>query len=63
VWLGQTDDGNVKELLVPYPADQTRMWEISPRVNSPKNDDSTLWELLHAEPKQTRTDEFELLRE
>jgi len=40
-----------------------RMWEISPRVNSPKNDDSTLWEPLHAEPKQTRTDEFELLRE
>ena len=33
-WLGETDDGNLKELLVPYPADQTRMWEISPRVNS-----------------------------
>jgi hypothetical protein len=26
-------------LLLPYPADQMRMWEISPRVNSPKNDD------------------------
>jgi hypothetical protein len=24
------------------------MWEISPRVNSPKNDDPTLWELIHA---------------
>ena len=27
-------DGNLKELLVPYPANQIRMWEISPRVNS-----------------------------
>jgi putative SOS response-associated peptidase YedK len=25
---------NVKELLIPYPADQMRMWKISPRVNS-----------------------------
>src|SRR5262249_23023704 len=33
-WLGEADDGNLKELLVPYPADQMRMWEISPRVNS-----------------------------
>src|SRR6516164_5848317 len=30
----ETEDGNLKELLVPYPADQMRMWEISPRVNS-----------------------------
>ena len=42
VWLGETDDGNLKELLLPYPADQMRMWEISPRVNSPKNDDPSL---------------------
>jgi len=33
-WLGETEDGNLKELLVPYPANQMRMWEISPRVNS-----------------------------
>jgi hypothetical protein len=39
------------------------MWEISPRVNSPKKDDSSLWEPVHAEPKQTRTDALELLRE
>ena len=32
-WLGETDDGNLKALLLPYPADQMRMWEISPRVN------------------------------
>jgi putative SOS response-associated peptidase YedK len=43
-WLGETEDGNLKNLLVPYPADQMRMWEISPRVNSPKNDDPSLWE-------------------
>jgi hypothetical protein len=62
-WLGETDDGNLKALLLPYPADQMRMWEISPRVNSQKNDDSSLWEPLHAQPTQTTTDAFELLRE
>ena len=58
VWLGETDDGNLKELLVPYPADQMRMWEISPRVNSPKNDDPSLWEPLHAQPTQRTTVDF-----
>jgi len=53
----------LKELLVPYPADQMRMWEISPRVNSPKNDDPSLWEPVHAEPTQTTSDALELLRE
>jgi hypothetical protein len=33
---GETDDENLKALLAPYPADQMRMWEISPRGNSPK---------------------------
>jgi putative SOS response-associated peptidase YedK len=28
-WLGETDDGNLKELLVPYPSDQMRMWKSS----------------------------------
>jgi hypothetical protein len=37
------------------------LWEISPRVNSPKNEDPALWEPLHAEP--TQTDALELLRE
>jgi hypothetical protein len=37
-----------------------RMWEISPRVNSPKNDDPSLWKPLH---RQTTTDALELLRE
>jgi putative SOS response-associated peptidase YedK len=62
-WLGETDDGNLKALLVPFPADQMRMWEISPRVNSPKNDDPSLWEPLHREPAQTTTDKLELLRD
>jgi hypothetical protein len=53
----------LKELLLPYPADQMHMWEISPRVNSPKNDDPSLWEPLRAEAAQTRTDELELLHE
>jgi putative SOS response-associated peptidase YedK len=35
-WLGETDDGNLKALLVPYPADQMRMWEISPIAASLK---------------------------
>jgi putative SOS response-associated peptidase YedK len=60
-WLGETDDGNVKKLLVPYPADQMRMWEISPRVNSPKNDDPSLWEPLRSEPAKTEAETFELV--
>jgi hypothetical protein len=38
------------------------MWEISPRVNSPKNDDPSLWEPIHSEPTQTN-DALELLPE
>jgi putative SOS response-associated peptidase YedK len=36
---GEVDDGDLKELLKPFAADQMKMWPISPRVNSPKNDD------------------------
>jgi hypothetical protein len=39
------------------------MWEISPRVNSPKNDDPSLWEPLQGEQTQTTTDALELVRE
>ena len=62
-WLGETDDGNLKALLVPYPADQMRMWEISPRVNRPKNDDPSLWEPVHPQATQTTPAALELLRE
>jgi hypothetical protein len=61
--VGETDDGNLKALLLPYPADEMRMWEISARVNSPKNDDPSLWEPFHAQPTETTTDALELLRE
>jgi hypothetical protein len=40
-----------------------RMWEISPRVNSRKNDDPSLWEPLHAQATQRTTGALELLRE
>ena len=33
-WLGETENGNLGELLLRHPADQMRMWEIFPRVNS-----------------------------
>ena len=38
-WLGEVEDGDLKALLKPYPADQMRVWVISPRVNSPENND------------------------
>ena len=53
----------LKELLVPYPAEQMCMWKISPRVNSPKNDDPSLWVPVQAEAAKTTTDTLELLRE
>ena len=38
--LQSCEHGRNSEIhITPYPADQMRMWEISPRVNSPKNDD------------------------
>ena len=49
-WLGEIADGDLKELLKPYPADEMKMWPISQRVNSPKNDDPSLVEPLHAQP-------------
>ena len=33
------EDGDVKELLNPFAAEQMKMWPISARVNDPKNDD------------------------
>jgi putative SOS response-associated peptidase YedK len=38
-WLGEVKDGKLKALLKPFPADEMRIWAISPRVNSPENDD------------------------
>jgi hypothetical protein len=41
-WLGESEDGDLKALLKPFPADQMRIWEISPRVNSPENNDPSV---------------------
>jgi putative SOS response-associated peptidase YedK len=38
-WLGEVEDGDLKGLLNPFPADQMRIWAISPRVNSLENND------------------------
>jgi hypothetical protein len=32
----------VRLMLRPYPADEMKMWPVSERVNSPKNDDPSL---------------------
>ena len=39
-WLGEAEDGALKALLKPFPADRMRVWEISPRVNSPEHNDA-----------------------
>ncbi len=44
IWLDGsiTHMGHLKELLKPYPAEQMTLYEVSPRVNSPKNDEPGL---------------------
>ena len=34
-WLGEIADGDLKELLKPYPADEMKMWSISQRSQKP----------------------------
>jgi putative SOS response-associated peptidase YedK len=41
-WLGPEPDPH--DLIRPYPAELMAMWRISPRVNSPKNDDAGILE-------------------
>jgi len=41
-WL--SDEPDPDDLLQPYPAEPTRMWPISTRVNKPENDDSSILE-------------------
>jgi putative SOS response-associated peptidase YedK len=43
-WLGEAQDGDLKELLKPFPAERMKMWPISSRVNSPENDDEAILE-------------------
>jgi putative SOS response-associated peptidase YedK len=43
-WLGEMEDGDLKKLLEPFPAERMKMWPISPRVNSPDNNDERVLE-------------------
>ena len=43
-WLA--GDGNPTEMLRPFPSEPMTMWPISTRVNSPKNDDAALLEVV-----------------
>jgi putative SOS response-associated peptidase YedK len=50
-----------KEILVPYPADGITVWPISPRRNSPKNDDARMLEPVVVVPNQPRLDRDSML--
>jgi putative SOS response-associated peptidase YedK len=41
-WLGQSQVADLKALLRPFPADEMKMFEISPRVNSARNNDAEI---------------------
>ena len=43
-WLGEEclPTREVEQLLRPFPASKMRAWPVSPRVNSPVNDDPTV---------------------
>jgi putative SOS response-associated peptidase YedK len=41
-WLGVEPDP--RELLISFPAAPMRMWPVSRRVNTPRNDDASLLE-------------------
>jgi hypothetical protein len=43
-WLGIEPEA--RDLLISYPAGPMRMWPISKRVNTPKNDDASLLDTL-----------------
>jgi putative SOS response-associated peptidase YedK len=45
-WLGEVEDGDLKELLKPFQAEDMKMWTISARVNDPKNDDPSILDAL-----------------
>jgi putative SOS response-associated peptidase YedK len=41
-WLGETQMADLKVLLRPFPADEMKMFEISSRVNSARNNDAEI---------------------
>ena len=44
-WLTGTPE-HAKAALIPFPDERLRAYKVSPRVNSPKNDDASLMEEL-----------------
>jgi putative SOS response-associated peptidase YedK len=59
-WLGEMEDGDLKELLKPFPAERMKMWPISPRVNSPDNDDEEILKPIEPLKFGPRTPDEEL---
>jgi putative SOS response-associated peptidase YedK len=49
-----------KEILVPYPAERMKAWPVSPRVNSPKNNDAEI--MVPVEPESVSRSENSALR-
>jgi hypothetical protein len=45
-----------RQILVPYPADQMTVWPISPRVNSPQNDDPGILDPILGDVQARRPD-------
>jgi putative SOS response-associated peptidase YedK len=43
-WLGEAADGDLKAMLKPLDAGLMEAWEVSPRVNSPRNNGPQLVE-------------------
>jgi putative SOS response-associated peptidase YedK len=55
-WSGEIEDGDLKALLKPFPADEMRLWAISPRVNSPENNDPVIIVPIPSTNKRLETD-------
>jgi hypothetical protein len=52
-WLS-TIEPDPRDLLKPYPAEPTRIWPISTRVNQPRNDDAAILEPISEQLLQPR---------
>jgi putative SOS response-associated peptidase YedK len=50
-----------KEVLVPYPMDRMKAWPVSPRMNSPKNNDPEIIVPIEPEPVARQANSLQLL--
>jgi putative SOS response-associated peptidase YedK len=50
-----------KEILIPFPADRMKAWPISPRVNSPKNNDADIIAPIELQPVSPSENSRQLL--